>query len=220
MKALLVCVAVAGCALTSKAPPLDVRYFSPVPLTAPGSRSPPSPTTAAVGTGVARGELPRIRLGHLTPADHLHAEIVHRGEGFELEPYETLRWTERPDAYVRRAVASALFDGRAFVEAVGGRAPTLDVDVVAFEEVRHGPARAGRVELHYRLVDDETVLASGVVTVERPAPTRRIEDIVGAIGAAMRDAAAELARRVARACAGSASSGMTASACRVPEAPP
>lgn len=51
----------------------------------------------------------------------------------------------------------------------------------------------GRVQIRYQLHDERSVLASGVVTVERDASSGAIEAVVAAIGAAMEAACAELA---------------------------
>jgi hypothetical protein len=52
-------------------------------------------------------------------------------------------------------------------QVLSGAATTLEVDVVAFEEVLK-PAHVGRVELAYLLYDDRVVLLSGSVAVQRP----------------------------------------------------
>lgn len=217
MRAVLACIALAGCALTTKLPPLPVRYFSPDQLTSPAPDGESSPISRPVAV---QPDALRVRLGRITPSAHLRYSIVHRAPGFELEPYEQLRWTERPDAYVRRALERELFDDGELTQAVAGRAPTLDVDVIAFEEVRRGARRSGRVELRYELTDDTAVLTRGVVTVERDARGARIEDVVAAISSAMTLATRELARRIERACTVPAASGTTASACLQPRTRP
>lgn len=213
MRAVVVCIALAGCALTSKSAPLPLRYFSPDVLTSPADDGVSSQISRPVA---AEPDALRVRLGRITPSAHLRYSIVHREPGFELEPYEQLRWTERPDAYVRRALEHELFDDGQLVQAVAGRAPALDVEVIAFEEVRRGAQRSGRVELRYELTDDTAVLTRGVVTVERPARGARIEDVVEAISSAMTLATRELARRIERACTVPAASGTTVSACAQP----
>jgi cholesterol transport system auxiliary component len=180
----LVLLAVAGCALTSKAEPLDIRYFSPER----------SHGEAAPASAVPRA---RVRLGRITSSAHLRYHIVHRESAVEVEPYEALRWTEQPELYVRRALAHALFETEPLEQAVGGTAPTLDVELVAFEEVRHGSARAGRVELRFELHDEHHVLARGSAIAERPAPGATIEQVVPAIGAAMETSTGTVAERVA-----------------------
>ena len=174
----------AACALTSKSAPREVRYFSP-------ERADQQLAPAPAGAHA------RLRLGRVVAGAHLRLAIVHRESAVELAPYETLRWTEPPDAYVRRALVRALYDARGLEQAVGGDAPTLDVELVAFEEVARGTQRAGRVELRYQLRDDSRVLARGTIAIERPAAGPTMELVVPAIGAAMTAASEELAARVA-----------------------
>ena len=121
---------------------------------------------------------------------------MHRESAVELDTYETLRWTENPEDYVRRSLSRALFADGQLEEVVGGPAPTLDVEVVAFEEARRESRHIGRVQLGYQLHDERSVLASGVVTVERDVLGEGIEPVVLAIGAAMEAATSELARTV------------------------
>lgn len=173
-----------ACALASKSPPREIRYFSP-------ERAEQQATPAPAGAHA------RLRLGRVVAGANLRLAIVHRESAVELAPYETLRWTETPDAYVRRALVRALFDARGLEQAVGGEAPTLDVELVAFEEVARGTQRAGRVELRYQLRDDSRVLARGTIAIERPAAGATIDLVVPAIGAAMTAASDELAERVA-----------------------
>jgi len=182
MKRLLF-VALVGCALTSKAPPRELRYFAPEAEVSPSAHVTPCA---------------RIRLGHITPSAHLRHAIEHRVAALEIAPYDHLGWTETPDAYVRRALVHALFEARPLEEATAGRVAVLDVDVLAFEQV--GPA--GRVVLRYELRDDTRVIARGTVAVDRPASSRDIDRVVSAIGTALTAASGQLADRVvAAACA-------------------
>lgn len=205
----------AGCALSSKAAPIELRYFSPEPPEPPagterrsGGSGGSSSDSSEPGAAPAAAR-PRLHLGRVTPSAHLRYRIVRRSSPVERELSETLRWTEPPDAYVRRALTRALFEARSLEQVIGGPAPTLDVEVLAFEAVDRAPAptvrgparpatRAGRVELRYQLHDERTVLASGVVAVERDAGGREIERVVAAIGQAMAAATAEVADRVTR----------------------
>jgi cholesterol transport system auxiliary component len=180
----VLCLALSSCALTSNAPPLDIRYFSPV-----AGASAPVSTTHADRTP--------LRLGRITPSAHLRYRIVYRSSAVEVALYEAFRWTDRPDAYVRRALEHELFEVRPLDRMLGGPAPTLDVEVTAFEEVRRGTRRAGRVELRYELEDSSSVIATGVVSVERPAADARIESVVAAIGDALSAASSQLANTVA-----------------------
>jgi cholesterol transport system auxiliary component len=184
VKTLFVVAALAGCALTSRSAPLELRYFTPLSNTAAAAPSTNAPAAP-------------LRLGRIEPSSLLRTRIVHRDSAVELVPYETLRWSDPPETYVRRALAHALFDSGEFAEIVGGAGPTLDVDVLAFEEERRGDRRLGRVTLGYQVRDEHRVLAHGVVLIERDARSPQIDAVVAAIGDALSAAAAELARRIA-----------------------
>ncbi len=177
------CIALASCALTSKSAPVELRYFSPETTSIP---APPSSEPHA-----------RLRVGRITASSNLRYAIVHRDSAVELAPYETLRWTDTPDTYLRRALVRALFESRPLDQAVGGAAPTLDVELLAFEEVVRGDHHGGRVVLRYVLHDDQAVLARGEIAVERAAAGPTIEPVVAAIGAALDAATEKLADRIA-----------------------
>ena len=142
-----------GCALTSKSEAFIPRYFSPESGTAV-----PDPVAAS---GF------ELRLGRVNSAAYIKDKIVFRNSAYEVGYYEERRWTEKPESYVRRALSRALFDRRGIRQIVYGSGATLDVDVIAFEEVR-APAHLGRVILSYSLYDDRVVRLSRSVTVERP----------------------------------------------------
>jgi ABC-type uncharacterized transport system auxiliary subunit len=173
----------AGCAIASKSAPLDVRYFDP--------------GVAEPARGIPPADGPSLRLGRVTAAAHLRYRIVRRTSPVELRAYDSLRWTEYPETYVRRAVAGAVFAGRRIEQRVGGPGPTLDVEVVAFEQAIGSDGDLGSVELRYVLHDQRLVLTAGVIRVERRATAPGIAAIVGAIGAALEQAAGELADRIA-----------------------
>ncbi len=177
----LLCIA-AGCALTSKAPPLDIRYFSPVAAI-------PPPVSAEPVHG-------RVRLGRVTSASHLRYRIAHRRSPVELELSETQRWAEQPEDYVRRSLEHALF-ARGIELAVTGEALAVTIEVTAFEDVERGGRHLGRVQLHYTVDDDVRVVAEDVVTAERPAASGDIAHVVTAIGDALATASAEVANRIA-----------------------
>jgi ABC-type uncharacterized transport system auxiliary subunit len=184
--ALGVAALLSGCALTSKATPIENRYFSPEH--AERGRIAQS----------AHEPLARLRLGRLTSSANLRHRIVRRASAVEVEPYETLRWTESPVEYVQRSLVRAFFETGRFQQVVSGPALTLDVGVIAFEDARRGRRRIGRVQLSYRLHDERVVLTSGLVEVERDAAADTIDSVVTAIGAAMDEAAGEIAARVAQ----------------------
>ncbi|HTJ84178.1 MAG TPA: ABC-type transport auxiliary lipoprotein family protein [Polyangiaceae bacterium] len=175
----------AGCALTSNAPPVQTREFTPERL------------EAAAPKPAASGEPTEIRLGRIRSSANLRRHIVFRVSGVELAEYADLEWTENPEEYARRAVSRALFDSGANRQAVGGGHPILDLELLAFEEVRHEKGRGGRVQISFSLHDEHQVLASGVVTVEKDASASDISAVVVAIGDALEAAAREVAEKVA-----------------------
>lgn len=176
-----------GCALTEKAPPVEIRYFSPQEYRAAASEPAPSESARQV----------ELRMGRISSGAHLRSRISYRATTHELGSYETLRWTENPETYLRRALHRALFETRLVAERVSGRAPVLEVELIAFEEVRRNGVCFGRVSLHYSLRDEQRVLADGHVEVERRAvPSAGIENTVEAISAALAAAADESAARV------------------------
>lgn len=171
---------VSGCLFGGKATPIEIRYFSPE--LAP---SVVAPLPARPGGGV--------RLGAIDASAHLSYRIVHRSSAVERQLYDTLRWTERPDTYVRRSLSRALYIERGLDHA---RDPTLEIEVLAFEQAERDGHPVGRVELAYELVADSRVIASGAVTEERAAAGTNIEAVVVAIGTAMDAATATVADRV------------------------
>jgi cholesterol transport system auxiliary component len=183
---LLALAPLAACSLTSKSTPLDIHYFSPESAAAP---EPPALPAARAAT--------TLELGRVTSSASLRSRIAHRDSAFRIGLYETRRWTDDPDVYVRRALTRELFDRGAFARAVDGRHPILDVEVVAFEAVTTGPSAAGRVVLRYELHDDRAVLTGGVVSATRPAEGTDFEAIVAAISAALDEATANLVAAVA-----------------------
>ena len=175
-----------GCALTNKAEPFEVRAFSPELAEASAKAA---PATQAPGA--------ELRLGRPRSSANLRRHIVYRVSDVEVGEYPSWQWTENPEEYLRRAVASALYDDRGLVQAVGGGHPVLDLELTAFEEVRRGAARLGRVRVSFVLRDDQHVLDSGEVTVEKPASSGEIDAVVLAISDALRDATDQVGDRVA-----------------------
>ncbi len=167
-----------ACALTSKSEPLLTRYFSPDYIGAPPRQAVPA-STAAAGTG-------QLRLGDVRGGSHLRERILYRDANETLGYYEQRRWTERPEDYVRRALARALFEERGMQRVVAGAAPTLEVELVAFEEIR-APQRKVRLETVILLHDERVVHLEETVTIERPVRSSDPEDL-GAVVQAMAEA--------------------------------
>jgi cholesterol transport system auxiliary component len=109
------------------------RYFSP-------DESRGRAQTAASATAEHEGEThAELRLGRVTAASYLGERIVFRDSNYELGYYEERRWTERPEAFLRRAVARALFEDRGLRRVVSGAATTLDIELTELTELRSPP---------------------------------------------------------------------------------
>lgn len=179
-------LSLAGCSfslLSRSTPPTERRYFSPE-LTSAEITSTNSPRDGA----------PRVRLGRITPSSNLRGRIVYRATPHELGEYEDLRWSDAPEAYVRRALSHALFVEHGAQAASSGSIPVLDIELVAFEEVRRPHGAAGAVEMTYTLTDGSATILVGRTRIEREATAATIDAVVVAISAALDAATKEVAR--------------------------
>jgi cholesterol transport system auxiliary component len=158
--------ALGGCALLTKNDPLTARYFSPEPS---GSGALVEKPVVADAGAAARVAEPELRLGRITSASYLGERIVFRNSPYELGFYDDLRWTEKPETYLRRALSRALFEDGAVRRVVSGASPTLEVELVEFAELKT-PAHVGRVRAAYVLYDSRAVLAESTIAVDVPIP--------------------------------------------------
>jgi cholesterol transport system auxiliary component len=160
--AVLWCAA-AGCSLTDKADPLEVRYFTPERVATSGGEqaNAGSALLASAGTPIA------LRLGRVDSADYLREYMAYRDSELEVGFYEDRRWTERPEAYLRRALEQALFEQRGVTRSMAGVAPQLNVELLAFDEVRK-PKPGVLVQLKVLLVQGGTAQLEETVAIERP----------------------------------------------------
>jgi len=141
-----------GCALFGRSDPVVARYFTIDP-------QPAAPQSA-------HPEL-RLRLGHVEGWSHLRERLVARDADGELVFYDDWRWTERPETYLRRALARALFEERGVVPVVAGSALALDVELTSFEELQK-PAHVIRVQAHLVVRDDRIGLVEESFTFDQP----------------------------------------------------
>lgn len=148
-------VLLTGCAFFGKSEPLEPRYYDPESSPREAKSVPP-----ALGT-------PALRLGHVVGGSHLRERIAYRVSERELGFYDERRWTERPENYLRRALASGLFEQRGINSLVTGVGPSLDVELIDFSELRE-PKHAVRVRARAVLVDQRTVRFEQTFTVEQP----------------------------------------------------
>ena len=180
-----------ACALMSKSEALSPRYFSP-DIGEPTLRLADKASTSAAAAL-------ELRLGQVEASSHLEERIAYRPSEGELGYYDSWRWTEPPQAYLQRALARELFERRGLVHVVSGAAPTLDVQLVSFEELRQGTP-AGRVELAFSLSDGRRMLLEQTVRVEQPIAPGAAEDaaprLTKALSSALEDAVAKVAELV------------------------
>jgi cholesterol transport system auxiliary component len=113
-----------GCALLSKSAPISPRYFTPD--LSPG---------ADQATSAPKSDQ-KLRLGSIKAGPHLRERMAYRTSEQEVAYYNERRWTERPEAYLRRALSRSLFEEHGFVRAISGASHTLDAELVAFEEIQ------------------------------------------------------------------------------------
>jgi len=174
-----------GCAFFTKGDPVVIRYFTPETLAT-------RPDSSAVAMAM-RGVASDLRLGRVNSASYVRDRIAFRDKNFEVGYYDELRWTEKPEAYLRRALGRALFEEQGVRQIISGPGPTLDVDLDAFEELRF-PRHAARMQVTWALHDDQQVQHEETFTVERPIPAGASGP--NAIAAAMAEAFDESVRRI------------------------
>lgn len=178
-----------GCAFLSKGEALTPRYFSPAPLSEPPRASePPAPEGSPAPL--------ELRIGRIEPAAHLEERIAYRVSDSEIAYYQDRRWTEPPEQFVRRALDRQLFESHAFRRVISGAAPTLDVEVLSFEEVRQSTPRA-RLSLLITLRDERHALLERTVSIEAPVEPGPSADEGSALARAMADALGRATREVA-----------------------
>lgn len=195
MKKLLLCFLLTGCALTSKSEPLDIRYFTPERVK----------TQLTSSSDAHRAGPMSVELGRISSSSHIREKMAFRDASWEVGYYEDRRWTERPEAFVRRELGRTLFEERGFRRSVGGAdAPTLEIELIAFEEVRAKPAHVARVQLRMILHDGRDVLHEETVTVDKPLPNGETstEALVTATADALDAASSLVAERTQKVLAG------------------
>ena len=196
MCAAAVVLGTSACALTSKADVVEVRYFSPEQVKPRLNVA--DATAATPPEAAAPNNALEVRLGRVSSGPNLRERIAFRDAAFELGYYEDWRWTERPETFVRRELGRTLFEQHGLHRVLGGSAPTLEVEVIAFDDLRLGSGRAARVQLKVLLYEDRGVVYEETVTVDQPvtAAKPKIEDVVAAMAQALDSAAEQVSRKV------------------------
>lgn len=181
-----------GCALLSKSEPLEWRYFEVDD--APSYQGPAS-------SGAEQGQAPRLRLGLVKASRHLDQRIVSRTSAHELTYYEDLRWTSEPDDFVRRSLVRNLYEKAGLSRVISGIAPTLEVELTAFEEINDGGKRRAHVTLESVLHDDRVQLSQHTVEVESETSGSdgdAAQALVAALGRALAKAVATVTEQTVR----------------------
>ena len=161
-----------GCALTGKGDALSPRYFSP--------------EQSALQRPAPSGQHFELQLGQVSSASHLDERIAYRLSGSEVGFYDDRRWTELPEVYLRRALERELFEQRGLERMVGGTAPTLEVELTGFEELRGKNSRA-RVTLRFTLRDERRSLLESRINVEREVTEKSGRDPAERLAATLAD---------------------------------
>jgi len=183
---LLPLVLLAGCFFRAAAEP---RFYQPDSRALAGSNATPSTTGAAV------------RLQSVSATPFLRERMVWRSSAVEYGLYEQRRWSEPPAGYVERALESALRDtpGLRLTDALD--APSLRVELVAFDEVL-APAQVAKVALVVSLRGrDRTRLLDRAFTAERPITGDGGAAVAAATGLALDAVVTEVASAVVAALA-------------------
>lgn len=149
---LLACTAQPSCALTSKSEAMSPRYFNPQLAHRAASPVAPQPF--------------ELRLGQVSSASHLDERISYRISAAEVGFYDDRRWTEIPEAFLRRTLERELFEQRKLSRVVSGVAPVLDVELTSFEEVR-GTFGKARITLTFSLRDERRSLLERSIELEQ-----------------------------------------------------
>jgi cholesterol transport system auxiliary component len=185
---LLLVSALPGCALLSKSDPMVPRYFSLEPAAAP--RASAAPTDL------------QLRLGPVTSGSEIRQNLVVRDAKAELSYSEERRWTEKPEAYLRRALSQELFERRGVRRVVSGPSLSIEVELVSFEEVKGPAGSAARVAATLILHDERVVRMEKTLTVEVPVDRASAPDhadeAVRALGVALTRIVSHIADEVCR----------------------
>ncbi|HYP87528.1 MAG TPA: ABC-type transport auxiliary lipoprotein family protein, partial [Polyangiaceae bacterium] len=159
---------------------LSLRYFNPLPRNGGASEPAPQPF--------------ELRLGQVSSASNLDERIAYRVSSAEVGFYEDRRWTEPPEAYLRRALEKDLFEERKLTRIITGPAPVLDVELSAFEEQK-GAGKV-RVKLSFSLRDERRSLLERSIDLDQPLEEQRGADAAERAAQALVDSLSRAVRAV------------------------
>jgi ABC-type uncharacterized transport system auxiliary subunit len=175
-----------GCLFHDPPPP---RYYAPPSALLTTEDDPPTDPAPGVRA---------VRLRRVDAASYLGEQIVWRGSDVERGMYEQRRWTEFPSRYLERAMARALDRTPGIDRVNNGRVPTLDLELISFDEIL-APWHAADVmvvaslrDADQRTIFERTFVAQQPIADANPASTAR------AMGAALDEVVQQIAGQVAR----------------------
>jgi ABC-type transport auxiliary lipoprotein component len=178
MKAVSLLALTTACALTAKSSPVHVRYFAPEI----SAQRPAAPCSRV------------IHVGKVSSSAHLRYRMVRRRSPVELEVIDSTRWTEYPEAYLKRS-----FERRLGVQQNDSESTTVSLALLAFDDVERGAQHFARIEVEYEVTDDERPLARGVVAEERAATGADPRSVVEAMTRTLEATTNSLTERTVRA---------------------
>lgn len=167
----------AGCALLGKGEPLRVRYFD---LRGSDIHEPRAHLSSA-----------RLRLGTVSAVRAVDRRFASRTSAHELRYDDALRFTDQPEKFLARDLSRHLFEGAGVTRVMAGLAPTLEVELTAFEA--RPQAQNVHVSARALLHDDREQLWQQTFEEERPVGSGESAE---ALAEALSDALARLAAEI------------------------
>ena len=164
-----------SCALFSKGDVPVRRFYDP--MTAELSAPPGSPVRSNA----------ELRLGRVTSGESIDERVIFRKSPNEIGFYDDRAWTERPEVYLRRELSRALFEDRGLRASEHAGGPTLEVELVGFEEVK-APSHVGRVTIAMQLSDAKGLALQQTISVDKPVAQTASQKEGGAVAQAMGEA--------------------------------
>ncbi|HEX5659340.1 MAG TPA: ABC-type transport auxiliary lipoprotein family protein [Polyangiales bacterium] len=179
-RTLLFALSLAGCSFFGKQEPLHPQYYDPEPA-------------GGTSGGAASGK--SMRMGHVQGSSHLRERIAYHVNARELGFYERRRWTERPEMYLRRALTRELFERRGLTQIASGSAPTLEVELTDFSELKE-PQHAARIRARVLLVEARQVRFEHTFEVSVPVEGKDFDGVPTAFSDALAQLADQIGERV------------------------
>ncbi|MGH7785237.1 MAG: ABC-type transport auxiliary lipoprotein family protein [Candidatus Binatia bacterium] len=175
----------AGCLFNNAPAP---RYYAP-----PSALINGDPPVASAGDPAPQP----VRVRRVRSAAYLGEQMAWRVSPVERGLYEQRRWTEAPTRYLERTVARAIDQTPGLRRVESGRVPTLDLELVSFDE-ELAPVHSATVEIAAALHGaDGGMIFERVFAVSRPVGGSAPDATARAMGDALDGVALQIAAQVA-----------------------